>query len=280
MIWNDIELFIDYIINTFKLFIFYSFTKINLIFNKFYTYIKNKFYDYFFGNADISISTPRLFESVLNKCPKNSNIMDFGCGNGIYYKKDFIKKQILDKNFKIIGIDIDSESVKICKDRIKKNNLCNNINVFCENILNYKVDEKDKFDYIIFTESLPLINKNLLKEILIYMNKYLLKDNGKIIFINNLVDNDHPKLVTFMKPYLKFFIFIDFGRIINKNEIGEIAKYVNKKFEINLISKKKIYELNLFNLIRWKKYNFIYKLINKYIINLDYDIKQYEIILE
>lgn len=279
MIFNDLELFIDYTINTFKLFIFYLLTKIKLILTPFYVYIKNKFYDYFFGNADISISTPRLFESVLIKCSKNSHIMDFGCGNGIYYKKGFIKKQILDKNFKITGIDIDNQSVKICKDRIKKNLLSNYINVLCQNILNYKVDEQNKFDYIIFTESLPLINKNLLKEILIYMNEYLLKDNGKIIFINNLVDDDHPKLVTFIKPYLKYFILIDFGRVINKSEIEEIANYINKKFEINLISKNKIYELSLINLIAWKKYNFIYKLINKYIINLDYDIKQYEIIL-
>lgn len=279
MIFNDLELFIDYLINVFKIFIYWIITKINLYFNKIYIYIKNKFYDYFFGNTDIAISTPRLFESVLNKCSKNSNIMDFGCGNGIYYKKDFIKKQILDKNFKITAIDIDYQSVKICKDRIKKNNLSNYINVLCENILNYKIDEKDKFDYIIFTESLPLINNNLLKEILIYMNKYLIKENGKIIFINNLVDNDHPRIVTFIKPYLKYFILIDFGRIINKNEIEEIANYINKKFEINLISKNKIYELSLINLIVWKKYNFIYKLINKYIINLDYDIKQYEIIL-
>jgi 2-polyprenyl-3-methyl-5-hydroxy-6-metoxy-1,4-benzoquinol methylase len=279
MIFNDLELFIDYLINTFKIFIFLILNKINLYFNKMYVYVKNKLYDYFFGNIDIAISTPRLFESVLNKCTKNSNIMDFGCGNGIYYKKDFIKKQIFDKNFKITGIDIDSESVKICKDRIKNNNLCNNINVLCENILNYKVDEKDKFDYIIFTESLPLINNSLLKEILIYMNKYLIKEDGKIIFINNLVDNDYPKIVTFIKPYLKYFILIDFGRIINKNEIEKIANYINKKFEINLISKNKIYELSLINLIAWKKYNFIYKLINKYIINLDYDIKQYEIII-
>lgn len=279
MIFNDFGLFIDYIINIFKLFIFYLLTKIKLIFTKFYVYIKNKFYDYFFGNADISISTPRLFESVLIKCSKNSHIMDFGCGNGIYYKKDFIKKQIVDKNFKITGIDIDNQSVKICKDRIKNNHLSNYINVFCQNILNYKVDEQNKFDYIIFTESLPLINKNLLKEILIYMNEYLLKYNGKIIFINNLVDNDHPKLITFIKPYLKYFILIDFGRVINKSEIEEIANYINKKFEINLISKNKISELSLINLFSWKKYNFIYKLINKYIINLDYDIKQYEIIL-
>jgi 2-polyprenyl-3-methyl-5-hydroxy-6-metoxy-1,4-benzoquinol methylase len=279
MIFKDMEFFVNYTINTFKLFMFYLLTKINLIYITFYGYIKNKFYDYFFGNTDLAISTPRLFERVLINCSKNSYIMDFGCGNGIYYKKDFIKKQILDKNFKITGIDIDNQSIKICKDRIKKNNLSNNINVFCQNILNYKVDEKDKFDYIIFTESLPLINKNLLKEILIYMNEYLLKDNGKIIFINNLVDNDHPKLVAFLKPYLKYFILIDFGRTINKSEMREIANYINKKFEINLLSKNKIYELSLINLISWKKYNFIYKLINKYIINLDYDIKQYEIIL-
>jgi 2-polyprenyl-3-methyl-5-hydroxy-6-metoxy-1,4-benzoquinol methylase len=279
MIFNDFELFIDYIINIFKIFIIYLLTKLKLIFNTFYIYVKNKFYDYFFGNANIAISTPRLFESVLNKCPKNSNIMDFGCGNGIYYKKSFIKNQILNNNFKITGIDIDSQSIKICKDHIKKNNLSNYINVLCLNILNYKVDEKDKFDYIIFTESLPLINKNLLKEVLIYMNENLLKDNGKLIFINNLVDNDHPKLITFIKPYLKYFILIDFGRIIKKSEIEEIGTYINKKFEINQISKNKIYELALFNFINWKKYNFIYKLINKYIINLDYDIKQYEIIL-
>ncbi len=188
---------------------------------------------------------------------------------------DFIKNQIFDKNFKITAIDIDTQSVKICKDRIKKNNLYNYVDVLCQNILNYNVEEQNKFDYIIFTESLPLINHNLLKEILIYMNEYLLKVDGKIIFINNLVDDDHPKLVSFIKPYLKYFILIDFGRIINKSEIYEIAKYMDKKIEVNLINKNKIYELSLFNFINWKKYNIIYKSINKYIINLDYDINQY-----
>ncbi len=267
------EMFLNYLKYVYLIIIFFLKNKIKLCYN----YIKNKFYDYFFGNNNISISTPRLFESVLDKCYNNSHIMDFGCGNGIYYKKDFIKNKIIDKNLKITAIDIDNQSVNKCNKRVKKNNLSNNIDVLCENILNYKVD--NKFDYIIFTESLPLINKNLLKEILIYMNENLLKENGKIIFINNLIDNDYPKLLYFLKPYLKYFILIDFGRTINKDEMEDNARYINKKIEINLINKNKINELSLFNLFNYQKNNFIYKLINKFIINLDYDIKQYEIIL-
>ncbi len=273
MIFRDIEIFVNYFKSIYLILVIFFKIKIKL----FYNYIKNKFYDYFFGNTNISISTPRLFESVLDKCYNNSHIMDFGCGNGIYYKKDFIKNKIINKNFKITAIDIDNQSVNKCDKRVKKNNLSNNIDVLCENILDYKTS--NKFDYIIFTESLPLINKNLLKEILIYMNENLLKENGKIIFINNLVDDEYPKLLSFIKPYLKYIILIDFGRVINKDEIEDTAKYINKKIEINLINKNKINELSLFNLLNYKKNNFIYKLINKFIINLDYEIKQYEIIL-
>ncbi len=89
MIFNDLELMIDYFINIFKVFIIFILTNIKFYLKNIYAYIKNKFYDYFLGNSDIIISTPRLFESVLNKCTKNSNIMDFGCGNRFYKKSNF-----------------------------------------------------------------------------------------------------------------------------------------------------------------------------------------------
>lgn len=217
-------------------------------FNNLYDFVYTNIYDYFFGNSEFKLSTPNLFYYSIKKLEVNSRVLDFGCGNGICYSNQLVKDIIIKNNLKIQGIDIDKVYISKCLQRIKKENLESNINIQLQDVFKYKVEETDRFDYIILSESAPLLNEELLKNIVQHMIKYLLKENGKIIFINNLTDKYTPTMEK-IKPLLKYVSMIDFGRILTKKEFSELSKELKLNVEFNLIAKMKIRSiLNYFNL--------------------------------
>ncbi len=252
---------ITYLFIIFKANIDYNF------FNKIYIFM----YDYFFGNANFKLSTPNLYNYSIQKLEKNSKVLDFGCGNGICYKNDNVIESIKDKNLQIVGIDIDEVYIKQCSERIINSNLEDNVSIKLMNIFDYKIKiDIDKFDYVIFSESAPLLSNELLVNIVNYINNNLIKENGKIIFINNLTDANSP--MKKYKPYLKYFSLIDFGRLLSEEEFINIGKDINKKVTINLIASMRFKEvLSFFNI------DYIYY-IAKLLGVSDYDIEQYEII--
>ena len=75
-----------------------------------------------------------LLEEIVRKKSKNQKILDVGCGSGIQ-----MRAAINSGAKSVLGIDIDSESLKLCKKsglKVKKSNLFSNV--------------KGKFDLIIF----------------------------------------------------------------------------------------------------------------------------------
>lgn len=251
----------SYIFTIFKI-------KINFNYiNKFYIFV----YDYFFGNADFKLATPNLYNYSISKLPDNSKVLDFGCGNGICYKNNNVINTIKNKNLNIIGIDIDEIYIKQCSERIITSNLQDNVCIKLMNIFDYEIEEKiNKFDYVILSESAPLLSNELLVNIIKYIDNNLLKQDGKIIFINNLTDSKNP--MKDLKPYLKYISLIDFGRLLSLEEFISIANNMNKKININLIDSMRLKEvLSFFTL------DYLYYIIRLFGIK-DYNIDQYEII--
>ena len=75
-----------------------------------------------------------LLTFIKTNIPKNSAILDFGCGPGIYLK-------MLRDNFKIFGIDVSENMIKRAQSEIPEGKF------YCGNFLNQHFEEKYKMIY-------------------------------------------------------------------------------------------------------------------------------------
>jgi len=231
---------------------------------------KLKTYELIFGHKNFKLSTPRLFYNVLKDIPANSQVLDFGCGSGICYKNNEIIKLIHNSNLKISGIDIDKHVLLKFKKRIENNILDNKIKLLYGDIFTM---ELPKFDYVIFSESAPTMSKDFLKKVIVHIKNNLLTDNGKIIFINNLVEN--PQFITkFLKPKLKYFTTINFGRTLNKEEFENLKNDINMNVKFEIIDSMQVSEIATFFYL-----GYLFKILNKFGYK-NYDVKEYKITFE
>ena len=240
------------------------------IFKYEYTIQKIHIYESLFGSKKFLLSTPNLFSAVLQSIPTNSTILDFGCGSGICYKNNDIVIFILKSNLKISGIDINKSALSKFQDRLDKSSLSSSVTLQFGDILTL---ELGKFDYVIFSESAPILSQSDLQKIVLYIKNNLLNKNGKIIFINNLVEN--PQRITkILKPKLKYITTIDFGRTLTKEDFNSLGLASNMDVKYELLESMTLDEISKFHNI-----NFIYKVLNKLGLK-NYDVTQYKITLE
>ena len=121
---------------------------------------------------------------IINKY-KPKNILDLGTGSGILALEAA-------KHCYVDAVDIDKESLKLLKQKIKKEKI-KNIKVFYSNLFN---NVKRKYDLIVFNPPyLPyksrennenfspeiFYKENIIKEFLLKA-KYFLKEHGKVLF--------------------------------------------------------------------------------------------------
>ena len=125
---------------------------------------------------------PKLLDQYINP-KKKLKVLDYGCGEGsnINY---LIKKLGYDG----YGVDISQPSIKVCKKKIKKNNI---------KLINFEVKEDDdffntKFDLIISIDVLYYLNNKDLKARLISLNK-MLKPGGYVFFTMASKNNKYFK---------------------------------------------------------------------------------------
>ena len=127
--------------------------------------IKNNLYNEIIGSY-----SKDLYKNFFEKIPNNSYILDIGIGNGYAICEN--SNLIIEKNLKIIGIDVDFNSILTCKENINKYNLNSNIysvlceldnlDVFIPTIKKFINKDNDKnnqniFDYIYFSNSYSVI---------------------------------------------------------------------------------------------------------------------------
>ena len=233
--------------------------------------IEIKIYELTFGNTNFKLSTPNLFYSILKDLPNNSKILDFGCGSGISYKKKDTIDLIIKKNHMITGIDINSFAINKFEKKIKFSILDGKINLKCGNIFTEEFNEK--FDYVIFSESAPLLTNQFLIKVINHIKHNLLNSNGKIIFINNLVENQQF-FVTVIKPKIKYITTLDFGRILTMNEFEKLASDNNMKIKFEVID-----SMTVESIAKLFKIDFIYKIVSRFGFK-NYDVKEYKITME
>ena len=128
------------------------------------------------------------FLNFLCSNTKNSEVLDYGCGDGTYAEKvlKFHPK-------KITGIDISEISIKDAKERAKNQNL--KIDYSVDNCEETKFDN-ESFDIIYGT---GILHHLKIDKCLIEINR-ILKQNGKLVFIEPLGTNPFINMYRKLTP--------------------------------------------------------------------------------
>lgn len=142
----------------------------------------------------LTIRTKRRTEWILNEidCSKSNDILEIGCGTG-----ELAYNISENKNFNVFGTDICEPFINEAIQKYKKQNLS-------FQILDFHHPEKlgeQKFDYIIGNGILHHLFYTLENSLESLRN--LLKDNGKIIFIEPNLYNPYCFLIFGTIPYFR-----------------------------------------------------------------------------
>ena len=171
-----------------------------------YSAMKDYMYDKILGAGSLGEgSTTSLYRKTLELIPHGSRILDVGIGNGTctIANLDIIQE----KELKITGIDIDSDYISAAKQKIMISKGSNNVTADVQDLLTI---EGQKWDYVLFSESYPVIDSKLMS--LMWRKSFeLLNPNGSLLMIHNLCD--HPTFIfKYFKKNAKYLTLIDFGK--------------------------------------------------------------------
>ncbi|NVM38251.1 MAG: class I SAM-dependent methyltransferase [Candidatus Lokiarchaeota archaeon] len=92
-----------------------------------------------------------LFDYFCDKLPKGGYILDLGSGTGLPYAK-----LLIEKGFKVLGIDLSAEMIKIARKNVPKAKF--------KEISMTNLNYKEEFDGIFSSYSMLLLNPQLFKE--------------------------------------------------------------------------------------------------------------------
>jgi len=178
----------------------------------FYESLRDYIYDKILGSATLGEgSTTSLYRKALESIPPNSRVLDVGIGNGTCAVENMgiIRK----KNIRITGIDIDTGYIQAAKQKIMVANAGSHITA---NVVDLMSIEDQKWDFILFSESYPVIDSELMSSLWKASLK-LLEPGGKILMIHNLCDHPAP-LFKLFKTNAKYFTLVDFGKTTSMDE--------------------------------------------------------------
>ena len=203
----------------------------------FYNNFKNKIYTNIFYKSSCKIYK-HIFESIEN----NATIIDIGIGNGLHFSNPEIISLIKTKNLSIVGSDIDTEYLSQCQKTIIQNGLENNVKLFLMN--NTLLEHYNNVDYILLIQSYPCISEGVMDNIIDGCKKSL-KIGGKIIFVQDLSEHNESNILyhtkRFIKPYIKYFTTIDFGKV---STISSFEQFLHSH-QLKTIEQTKIIDTNL-----------------------------------
>ncbi len=169
---------------------------------------------------DLTITQPmtkytyyRLLDRLSPSFGKTKKILDIGTGTGQALNT------IIDKipnNIKVVAIDIDEHYIKKATKLFAKRE---NVEVRLQNF--YELESSnEKYDQIIFSSSFMLMPD---QSKAISIAKKMLNPGGKLYFLMTLY-NKRKELMEKIKPMIKHYTTIDFGKITYENEFDNLLK--------------------------------------------------------
>ena len=161
-------------------------------------------YLYSFIVADV---TDGCYRNVFDYVRPGSRVLDVGIGNGAMIKH--YHATIIERRLSIVGLDINHPYLTHCDKLVREFNLADRIQLYEKPVEEYSPPQQAYFDYILFSMSFMLVRdqRAVLERVLPW-----LKRGGEIIFVQTMF-RERSRWLEFIKPKLKYFTTIDFGRV-------------------------------------------------------------------
>lgn len=226
---------------------------------------RQRMYDYLFGGKNSPTSTPSLYKKFLERLPNGSRVLDVGVGTGLYFDDRDCVELIKRKGITIHGIDIVDEDVQIAKRRIARNCLSESVVAVTDDL--FKIKNFNGYDVILFCESYPVIDKDLMITMLQHISCRGFKKT--VLFINNIEDNPGP--VQRFKSYSRFFgLKFQFGRLVSSEDMMDTFEKLNfdkSGISIELLSSATLNKVLFNDWIKLKGFQFEMK---QYLISVNF----------
>jgi len=184
-------------------------------------------YTALFGAQASPVATPHGFVKILQRVPKGGRVLDIGIGSGVYLEHPPVRQLIVERELTVDGVDICDPSIVICQERIQKHGLEKHCSAVCKDAR--ELETVGTYDAILFMESFPCMTKPLFVDIFRSVQRLLKREVGVTYLYHNL--GDPKKLGTagvllgrILKPSVKLFLGVDFGRLTTLTEMDELVR--------------------------------------------------------
>jgi len=183
-------------------------------------------YTAFFKPSASPVATPHAFVKILQRVPQGGRVLDIGVGSGVYLEHEPVHKVLRERDLTVEGVDISAPNVAICQERIRKHGLGKSFSAICQDVRTLRPAEK--YDAILFMESFPVMSKALFLDIFKSVQGFL-KPTGVNYLYHNLADSNKIGMLgvgigRIIKPTVKLFLGIDFGRLTTQDEMDELVR--------------------------------------------------------
>ncbi len=192
--------------------------------------MRNMLYQWVFGDA-----THYCYRTCLDYFHENAVILDVGIGNGVMMKDHH--REIKEKQLKIVGIDIDSDYLKHCRELIWNYNLTDRIEVLEKPVEDFHPGGNELFDFILFSMSFMLLDD---QEYVLRRVSNWLKPGGRIFFFQTMFKSRN-KLIEEIKPKLKHLTTIEFGEVTYDGDFYDLLERLDFSVEMDRCLKKTWY---------------------------------------
>merc|ERR1711871_1828325 len=153
--------------------------------------------------------TGKWYHSVLQQVADDSRLLDVGIGTGEALCSN--KDELVSRNIRTVGVDIDSHYVSAAKESLEQAGLQDLVQVHLQSFLDHEVTSDEPYDAIHFASSFMLLKdqRGALRHA-----KKILGPKGLVIFAQTMEErNLKGKLSQLVKPLLTFLLRIDFGKV-------------------------------------------------------------------
>lgn len=180
--------------------------------------------------------TSTWYRTVLTRLKRGSRVLDIGIGTGSALAEN--GEMVLEKELRIIGVDYEPAYVTKCQRVIQDTpGLVQRTYVVCKSVYDADlletvnktedVSPTELFDAVYFSGSISLMPDPA--EALRATAK-LLKPNG-YIYITQTFQRKGTKIMEIMKPLLKYFTTIDFGKLTYEKDVEQFIEASGLKID-------------------------------------------------
>jgi SAM-dependent methyltransferase len=167
----------------------------------------------------ITSMTTAWYKAALERLPENAHVLDIGIGTGaaLIANKDLIRE----KKLKVVGVDYDKDYVIRCDELIRANGLADSISVHHASIYDFMTPGSataslPKFDAAYFSGSLMIMPDP--RAALVHVSSLLKSPKSPILITQTFETGAPNRVLTALKPLLKFLTTIDFGQVTYEKE--------------------------------------------------------------